>query len=226
MERKSLLTNRKFMAKLIPSKTVRQSIGGWQPTDFELAALIRHMKAALRTKCYYFEYLLENSDDERLIAQIHEFFRISGGIVYAFQQLEPGHIYVLRQRNIDIVECFSSYEDAFAFGLSQGRRFELRKCPLETIKQERPSFAIDCDFVQYGPDNRNPNLRPRIWYDKDGDIMDWYQPLDCYPGLTVEEAVKRRFDLANFENAYVEVSNPFSGGISLQRSHPLWSTAS
>lgn len=187
------------LERLIPSETVREYVRetGWKFTDFQKAALLYHRGLLLKEEHAYLKILGERTGDYILKGQIAEYLEgMEQGFLNFRENSDRRYIYVLKVRE----------DGGFREGeyLVSGYFFDWEKA-LEHGKKEKKPFEIEkylVDNVDVFDDGTcSHNSTAEIRFDRDGEAT-------CF--WNREE--KTDYDNKYFENAIIEIPNPFERG--------------
>lgn len=167
--------------RLVPSDTARKYLEeiGWEPSDFELAALIHRAEHASFAKE---RELLRRLDtkDEALAAQIKNYIHDQERLIQDVMKKEKGCIYALRindgpMREGDNAGYYLSSQQAMAVGMWFEEPFAIHKYePFQEETMELPDFVSRIpDDIQLTPEEFDVNQRRGCVYcAKDGAITD------------------------------------------------------
>ncbi len=212
------------MIEFIPSKDVRDYIieTGRQFTDFEKAALLYHLELSFYERQEQLQKIAETTDDSNLKEQILERIEMDTTCIDMFTKCNQGFVYaVVRYRydEPDICGYFGSVDLAYKHGMKQGCRFDIDKFQIVGFSDSEiilpkgywnpylsPSkeFAECVDEMEYDGD-----AIATLSYDKGGILLDYYsQELRS----SDDELLYHFFSPMRFENAYVDIPNPFEKG--------------
>lgn len=218
MKKEEFLRDSELLAKLIPSETVRESLGSWMPTDFELAVIIANTALPLEEKEGYLKVLAEDSDDEALCGQIHSFIRHRQRAFELIAKSDGAYVYVLKDTE-DWYGLFQDFREAKEVGLGLRKPHSIEKHPLGRTGQLQAMGALNPFMAGQAP-GEEPLIRclgsvycmGSIRYNKEGQAVDWWLPTEAEEALTPGQKVRWDYDPALFPNAFVELPNPFEIG--------------
>ena len=218
MRREDFLKNPEFLAKIIPSRTVRENLGGWQPTDFELAAIIANTTLPLEEKEDYLKVIAAGSADEKLCGQIHSYIRHRQRAFDLVAENEGAYLYELGGSG-ERYGFFQDFRQAEETGRGLGKPFEIDKYPLGRLEKEQVTGALNPFLAGQAPGEEKlirgeGRLCPvgSICYNPEGRATDWWLAPDADRALTPGEVVRWDYDPALFPNAFVALPNPFRKG--------------
>ncbi len=145
--KKSYLDDLDFLKLLIPSQTVREDLD-WNPTSFELAALISHLAIPLEEKAQLLLDLPIPEGQEALRAQIQDYVENTKKTISMFREnVNKEHLYVLEHSQGDSPVCgyFDCCESAEKRGAALGAPFVIEKYRFCTdqAEKERPSGVLN-----------------------------------------------------------------------------------
>lgn len=190
--------NKKELDILIPSKTVQDYVmeTGWIFTDFQKASLLCHRGLPMKDEYSYLKSLGERTADHILRKQIAEYL---GEMEKGFQTFRENSgrrcIYVLRIREEggfwdgEYLDSgyFFDWETALGYGRKERAPFEIGKYA-----------ADDMPVSENGPCSRHAEAWIR--FNREGEaVCFWSHEMD-------------RFDNKRFDNAIIEIPNPFDRG--------------
>lgn len=190
--------NKKELDILIPSKTVQDYVmeTGWIFTDFQKASLLCHRGLPMKDEYSYLKSLGERTADHILRKQITEYL---GEMEKGFQTFRENSgrrcIYVLRIREEggfwdgEYLDSgyFFDWETALGYGRKERAPFEIGKYA-----------ADDMPVSENGPCSRHAEAWIR--FNREGEaVCFWSHEMD-------------RFDNKRFDNAIIEIPNPFDRG--------------
>lgn len=194
--------------RLVPSATVRKYLEeiGWEPSDFELAALLHNQKYTSLAEEWEMLRRLDTKD-EALAAQIEGHIQDQEQLIQDIMEKEGPYIYALRINDGPTQEgedagYYLSSQQALAVGMLLGEPFAIHKYePFQGEESAIPDF-VNCipDSIQLSPEEFDVNQRRGCVYcAKDGAITDVW---DGWPA-------GGPYNKEHFTEATVEIPTPF-----------------
>lgn len=222
------------MIEFIPSKDVRAYAAevGWEFSDMDKASLVHHLDLPCEREFAALEELKGELSDEKVIAQIDSYLAYERGRLAVARRSGAGFVFVLVYKDEDDEleypqGYFADVETARRFGKSAGVEFTVEKHRMlgeGEPEPERagallvnPAFVPDAsvDELVILPDDPDLALIDAevAWmrFSADGELLRFW----CGEGEPLPETreeVERVFGRDTFENAYVEMPNPFEAG--------------
>lgn len=207
------------MIELIPSKDVREMIEktGRTFTDFEKAAIISHLGLPIKELHKNLKQIADNSQDRKLRNQIIERITYDDNCHRTFKENKTGFVYAVQVYKLKmepyICGYFADADLAFKHGKNQGYKFAIRKYQIVGVNGH-DAIKAKCYINPYFCTNLNPNEVIRE-FEYDGEyiaelIFDNQAKLRGFFSDEVEN--HDRFNPDKFENAYIEIPNPFEKG--------------
>ena len=180
---------------LIPSKDVRELMEkeGYTFSDFEIATLIFNGLQAYDEKRAALQTLAESTMDMELKVMINKRLVWEENEITFFEEEKAGYVYLLNSREFAPEDCycgcFVNAKLAHAYGCKLGFDFCIEK------------------HVIIGSEQIN-TVVARFHYDKEGVLLYFASEIE----RDLKEELEMLFDPARFENAYMEIPNPFEKG--------------
>lgn len=212
------------MIDLIPSKDVRNYIieTGRKFTDFEKAAILYYLELPFYEKQEQLQKIADATDDSNLRAQIAERIEIDTACINMFIKCNQGFMYaVVRYRydEPDICGYFGSVDLAYKHGMKQGCKFDIKKFQIMCFDDSdvilpkcyrNPYLSLSKEFAEcFDEMEYDGDAIATLSYDEDGILLDYYsQELRSSDA----ELLYHFFSPMRFENAYVDIPNPFEKG--------------
>lgn len=167
--------------RLVPSATVRKYLEeiGWEPSDFELAALIHGAEHASLAEEWGLLRRLDTKD-KALVAQIEGYIHDQERLIKEVMEEEEPYIYALRINDGPTQEGESAgyylfSQQALAVGLWLKEPFAIHKYePFAEETMELPDFVSRIpDDIRLTPEEFDVSQRRGcVYYAKDGTITD------------------------------------------------------
>lgn len=184
--------------KIVPSKTTRAYIAelGWQPTDFELAALLHNQKYASMAEEFEALRSLE-TQDEALAAQIEGYINDKEQALREVMEEEGPYIYKLWVEQSQGPNSIGYYQCAQQ-ALAAAQKY---KRPCTIVKYILFQEAVYP--IEYGD-------RGCVSYAWDGAVID------------ARGRLRPRYDKGHFTEITVEIPTPFKAGdiVYIEPEHP------
>ena len=214
------------MERLIPSKDVRELIEktGRTFTDFEIAVLLYNSTLAYDDKVVLMKELLEKTEDIELKQMLKERIDQNEEDIKCFNENANAYVYVLKSDEYEVEEgyCghFTNAKVAYKYGLKLAHSFRIEKYALmdsgEDVSFKRTFYSNPYIFVEKNTDELieeyESNLEEPVaifFYSQEG-------KLEYFNGSEVireeKEELDKMFNPKRFENAYIEIPNPFDAG--------------
>ncbi|MBC3804044.1 hypothetical protein GH808_06285 [Acetobacterium fimetarium] len=209
------------MIELIPSKDVRDFVvkTDWIFSDFEKAEIIYHMDLPYDEMKTELQKISDQTDDEMLKTQIIEHIERDQKCIQLFKENCEGFMYAVEVDEKDtpcesyICGYFAEADLAYTHGKKQGCKFDIQKYQIvgfigrEAIKPK--GYINPYLFTDKNPDELileyeyDGGYVAEFRFDKKGQLIGFYSD---------EVEITDQFDPSRFENAYIEVPNPFEEG--------------
>ena len=209
------------------SKTVRDYMAenGLAFTDFEQAAIIAHSGLPVLEKLERLKAFAAETADEGLKAQMLASLALKLEDMNAFYENRAGFVYVVQAYGDKGPEpiaygYFSDAEVAYAHGMRQGCRFEIEKQRImdaNSALEKQVAGYVNPYLVKEGMGIEDLTIKSEYSghavadakYGKDGVMTYFYSSEIERPP---EENLKIQYDPESFENAFINVPNPFEYG--------------
>ena len=209
---------------LIPSKDVRELIEkeGYTFSDFEIATLIFNGLQAYDEKRAALQTLAESTMDMELKVMINKRLVWEENEITFFEEEKAGYVYLLNSKEFAPEDCycgcFVNAKLAHAYGCKLGFDFCIEKhviigseqteCPKSKIFTN-PYLKETKDWAECEYECEQINtVVARFHYVKEGVLLYFASEME----RDLKEELEMLFDPARFENAYMEIPNPFEKG--------------
>lgn len=200
---------------------------GRKLTDFERAALIYHSDLPCRDKERELQKLSGSTEDHRLRGQIRERLVYDRECIRQFEEHTAGYMYAVRihvmkyriDEDDEICGYFSDPHAAFLHGMKQELTFDIEKYQivglnLTEAKKSRcfinPYLFPEKKTEELVEESEYCGMPEMVFhYDEKGVLRSFAcEELPC----SLEKNLELMFSPGRFENAYVDIPNPFDAG--------------
>ena len=209
---------------LIPSKDVRELMetDGHTFTDFEVATLIFNGMQTYDEKRASLGELAETTTDMNLKAMIDRRLAYEDEEIAFFEEEKEGFVYLLNSCEFEPEDCycgcFANAKLALEYGCKLGFDFSIEKHVVIGSKHNdypkkrvytNPYLQELKDWTSYVKEyESHDTVVAKFHYNKEGKLL--YFAADIERDLA--EELEMLFSPARFENAYMEIPNPFERG--------------
>lgn len=193
-------------------------------TDFEEAALISHSGLPVLKRQELLEKLAERTEDAPLREQILARLALDRQEMEVFRSNAGGYVYAVEARDEEdgepyVCGYFSAVDSAYAHGMKRGCGFKIDKYRVVgcgDLEAKRPKSYIN----PHPTDEKDAGARV-VEHDYDGGpeataeygadgALEFFWSVGIE--RTDEEMLSALYDPAQFENAFIDVPNPFEHG--------------
>ena len=213
------------MIELIPSKDVREYIKETSRTfiDFEKAAIIFNLYLPFYQMQHELKTIAENTKDNVLKAQLVERIEMDIENIEAFKLNIEGFVYSVNSYEYEkepfVCGYFATADLAYDHGKRQGRKFDIEKYQIvgfngseaKKIKSYWNPYLFktlesdkQVEEHEYGGD-----AVAKFCFDKKGTLRNFWSSEISHSD---EKKLNMLFNPMRFENAYVDIPNPFEAG--------------